>query len=451
MTIVLRIENVDQLPDGGPLEYRAARRNVVIGRDTFLDWTLPDPSRIVSGRHAEITYADGSYLLRDVSRNGTFVNGAEQRVKSPYRLRNGDRLAIGDYIVLVTLRARSSRSPSIPTRRPPPRPGRRRPSTTSGTPTSPALPPSPGPISISAAPPARATRIRRRPSSICPPRRRRWTGAAGIPVPLRHRRRSRARGTPARRPCRRKAKASTFRPPPPARRRPAPEPDERPAQRPQPQARPSMEAPPTRSAPGERSSKDGAAIAAFARGAGIPPDALGQRSPAEIMEEAGAALRAAVEGLSGLLRARSAAKSLVRSSERTTIARDGNNPLKFMPDPGQIIASTLSGGRAGFLDLETSIASSVDDLRRHQMATYSALQVALVRAFADLAPETIESKVKAAPFGLGKGKAWDTYVTLWDAKVGASDDGLLGLFLQHFATAYDEAVRGAARKPDDPG
>ena len=68
-----------------------------------LDWTLPDPTRFISSKHCEVRYRDGAYWLYDVSTNGTFLNGSDGRLKAPHRLRNGDRLTIGQYIVAVAL------------------------------------------------------------------------------------------------------------------------------------------------------------------------------------------------------------------------------------------------------------------------------------------------------------------------------------------------------------
>src|SRR5512133_349542 len=95
---------MDRLPDGGPLSIEVTgRRGIDIGRDQHLDWSLPDPSRTVSGKPCEIRWQAGGYWLNDVSTNGTYVNGAEGRVQSPYRLRNGDRVEIGHYIIAVAL------------------------------------------------------------------------------------------------------------------------------------------------------------------------------------------------------------------------------------------------------------------------------------------------------------------------------------------------------------
>ena len=103
MTLRLSIENVDRLPDGGPIRIEVKGRGLDLGRDSHLDWTLPDPGRSISGKHCEIRYRDGGYWLHDVSTNGTFVNGAEYRIDAPHLLRNGDRLNIGPYIIAVAV------------------------------------------------------------------------------------------------------------------------------------------------------------------------------------------------------------------------------------------------------------------------------------------------------------------------------------------------------------
>ncbi|MDR3496112.1 MAG: FHA domain-containing protein, partial [Ancalomicrobiaceae bacterium] len=102
MALHLRIENETTLPDGGPIEIRVTgRRGIDIGRDNHLDWTLPDPTRYISGKHCEVRYEKGEYILYDVSTNGTFINGGDRRMKGPHRLQTGDRIIIGNYIVAV--------------------------------------------------------------------------------------------------------------------------------------------------------------------------------------------------------------------------------------------------------------------------------------------------------------------------------------------------------------
>jgi type VI secretion system protein ImpI len=104
MFISLTIENVDRLPNGGPLSYSSDGRSFAIGRENR-DWNLPDPNLFISGLHCEVRYDRGTFWLYDVSRNGTFVNGSDQRVTDPHPLNHGDQLSIGRYIVSVSIEA----------------------------------------------------------------------------------------------------------------------------------------------------------------------------------------------------------------------------------------------------------------------------------------------------------------------------------------------------------
>src|SRR5689334_21038069 len=104
MSLTLQIENETSLPDGGPLSVTIkGKRGLDIGRDPYLDWTLPDPTRFISGRHCEVRWHNGAYWLHDISTNGTFMNGSDGRLKAPHRLRNGDRFVIGQYVIAATL------------------------------------------------------------------------------------------------------------------------------------------------------------------------------------------------------------------------------------------------------------------------------------------------------------------------------------------------------------
>jgi predicted component of type VI protein secretion system len=76
-----------------------------IGRHTSNDWVLRDPDRYVSGRHAEIEHRAGTWLLRDLSTNGTFVNDSDEAL-GPDRLHSlshGDRFRIGEYEIEVEI------------------------------------------------------------------------------------------------------------------------------------------------------------------------------------------------------------------------------------------------------------------------------------------------------------------------------------------------------------
>ncbi len=72
-----------------------------IGRDPSNQWPIPDRTLAISARHCEIASTPNGPALRDVSTNGTFVNGATLRLRGSHLLRDGDRIALGPYQITV--------------------------------------------------------------------------------------------------------------------------------------------------------------------------------------------------------------------------------------------------------------------------------------------------------------------------------------------------------------
>jgi type VI secretion system FHA domain protein len=103
MTLTLRIRNFDRLDNGMPTEFVLNRRGAMIGRSPTCDWSLPDPRNYVSSRHCEVGYADGHYLVTDISTNGTFLNGAADRMAETRYVEPGDMFLIGQYEVVAEL------------------------------------------------------------------------------------------------------------------------------------------------------------------------------------------------------------------------------------------------------------------------------------------------------------------------------------------------------------
>jgi len=109
MAIKLRVIS-DQYRDLGESRSRVFGVNGgTIGRAPDNDWILPDQKRIVSGHHCEIEYRNGGYWLRDTSTNGVYVNDDDDPVShtGPVELRDGDRLRLGEYDLIVSIDART--------------------------------------------------------------------------------------------------------------------------------------------------------------------------------------------------------------------------------------------------------------------------------------------------------------------------------------------------------
>ena len=72
-----------------------------IGRDPANAWAIADRSLAISAHHCEIVKTPHGPALRDLSTNGTFVNGATSRLVGEHPLRNGDRFVMGPYEIVV--------------------------------------------------------------------------------------------------------------------------------------------------------------------------------------------------------------------------------------------------------------------------------------------------------------------------------------------------------------
>jgi len=418
MTLRLSIENLDRLPDGGPIRIEVKGRGLDLGRDSHLDWTLPDPSRSVSGKHCEIRYRDGGYWLHDVSTNGTFVNGADYRLDAPYLLRDGDRLSIGPYIVAVAVEEGRKQRSSAPA---------------AAVSLDADLANVWAPAGEAAAPEMGAKRQTAQPSPTPPD----FLDFASFLEA------SKLTPEASPGPMRSEDDWLTARPVPP------PVPMDQGASEPRipTPARPAIVEPaPRRPSPREPEPDSAAALDLLdriARAAGVPPGAFSSRSPEELADEIGAVLRMMAENLGQMLASRAESKTLMRSSSRTMIRPVENNPLKFASSPAEALAIMFGTPTRNYLDARTTIERSFGDLKTHQILTYSAMQGALDALFEDLAPERIDHSVEPE-HGLGalissrKARLWDIYVERWRAKTKRSDGRLLEAFIALFAQAYDK-------------
>ena len=454
MGLTLTIENETSLPDGGPLSVTVTgKRGLDIGRDAHLDWTLPDPTRFISSKHCEVRYRDGGYWLHDVSTNGTFLNGSDGRLKAPHRLRHGDRLTIGQYIVAVALDGEDaeSRAAAAPAARPaayqdlwnstedaaPPvdrkllKPASANvpvrpdfldwavdvPDTEYGEPgRAPAAPPKQADDDLGWASGAPARPPEPDPAPAVPtPRRPVWltnepSGPWGVAVPS---------------PEPSEESVPAYTPAPLAAQPPAPQ--------------PAPAAPVAPALPDDF-------MRLLARGANVPEQTFAQ-DPQQLAEQLGILLRLVTENLRQLLNARLQAKRLARVSNQTTIEALNNNPLKFSPSTEDALRIMFGPTTASYLNAQQAIEEGFGDLKEHQVRTYAAMQQALEMIVADLDPQAIENATEAdrglsGMIGSRKARLWDAYVARWQAKTRGQDGGLVDVFMQYFAECYD---RGGAR------
>lgn len=76
-----------------------------IGRSELCQWCLPDPERVISGRHALIEKRSGKTIIKDISINGVFINRNVEPLGNEgcHVLSVGDLITFGDYEIEVQL------------------------------------------------------------------------------------------------------------------------------------------------------------------------------------------------------------------------------------------------------------------------------------------------------------------------------------------------------------
>ncbi|WP_026605393.1 type VI secretion system-associated FHA domain protein TagH [Methylobacterium sp. 285MFTsu5.1] len=452
MPLSLIIENETSLPDGGPLSFTTSgTRGLDIGRDQYLDWTLPDPSRAISGRHCEVRWRDGGYWLHDVSRNGTFVNQTVHRLQEPHCLRAGDRLYIGHFIIRVEIDGESPRTAaSAPERsrdhdlqdpwsasddaapqisRADLRPADHRSARADYSEWQMDLPPTPVASGFAPVPEPRPDRAPvDSPPWVAPP-----TGS----------------GSPWSDPPSRRGGISA---PPGDNPWGAPTLGTEPLQRAAPSPPPS--APPFENAMAplsgiERSASTLGAHAGvdsfvqrFAKGAGVPADLFDWRDPGDFAEDLGALTRLSIENLKQLLAARAETKRAARAANQTMIQALDNNPLKFTPTVEDALRILFGRPTSGYLPPRRAMEDGFRDLKAHQVKVYAAMQHAVRLLLQDLDPDAIEASLGDdrglnALLGSRKARLWDLYATRWDTMTAAHDDGMEDAFMRFFSECYD--------------
>jgi pSer/pThr/pTyr-binding forkhead associated (FHA) protein len=110
VNIMDSIGNGSLVPSGGGAPMSLVRSPMVIGRRDSCDIRLPFPS--ISGRHAELVFKDGFWLIHDLkSTNGMKVNGERIQPGGKKYLAPGDTITIAhrDYKIEYTPAERLAR------------------------------------------------------------------------------------------------------------------------------------------------------------------------------------------------------------------------------------------------------------------------------------------------------------------------------------------------------
>ena len=98
MAIKLVLRNTSEEVDTE--EYTFEQERITIGRDMGNDLHIPDTSRVVSKKHAEILFSEDGYEVEDLgSKNFTYLNSSRLESGRTYSLQDGDLIKLGEYEV----------------------------------------------------------------------------------------------------------------------------------------------------------------------------------------------------------------------------------------------------------------------------------------------------------------------------------------------------------------
>jgi type VI secretion system FHA domain protein len=397
MTLVLTVENGAGEPEGPTSPYRMEGDMIVIGRSRNCDWPLPDPSNAISSRHCEIRHEGGGWVVTDISTNGTFLNGAAERLAGPHALAPGDRLRIGHYEIVASFAEAEARTVFVPAAEPAPPPqSAPEPAIPEPAPPAPAPPPEPAPAPAPAPEPAppEVPAAESVPDNVTVM----WDSLADINKV------DWARGG--------------F-----GVREAAPE-------------------------AGDAESAD-ALVEALIQAAALSETQV-QRSP-ELIAKAGSLLKRLVSGLLVMVEARARAKAQM-GAELTGLQLEGNNPIKFSRTPEQALAQLLNPPEAGFMDADRAVEDAYLDLQSHQVATLKAIPGALRATLDRFSPGAVRRRRGGELGGLAKYFAvfrdaalWRYYEQDYVAVKKESDEAFMEVFSREFRKAYERQLRDGVK------
>jgi type VI secretion system FHA domain protein len=389
-----------------------------IGRAADNDWVLPDPDRFISGHHATIDYRDGAYYLRDTSTNGVFVNRSEQPVGrgAPLRLYDGDELRMGDYIFQVMIvnvskdgaddSGEGDRTPRL----------RRKQEDVSA-------------LSLKLlGEEADAMASAQAVSEPKPEKPQKVPPGSSATVRI----------TDAEIETR-----TAFGPKDPDELRP-----------PAASGLPSLPDAPIGDFSGSGRRDFTEAVRLLMKAAGLDSTRVAHGDEEEVVVLMGRLLRASIEGLQTVLRARAATKSQFRI-DQTVMQPAGNNPLKMMPSAQDVLEQMFYEGSTGYLEPLEAIEEAFRDLEVHQSATIKALLAAFRDLLDKLKPEALEERFQqpgkrtSLLSGVAKSTFWEQYPEAYRAIAGFRDDNFAAVLKARFGEAYareiQQAVMGADR------
>lgn len=398
MELVFDVVSAQQFAPGMLTSKSFKKAGGVIGRGEDCDWAIPDSKRILSSRHAEVSYSGGHFYLTDTSSNGIQLkdSGASLRKGEAQRIEHGDVYCLGE----VEIRARLLQDPAQFEEQI----GRSQPAGS--------IIPDDAFLELD-------------PIAALQQRPRGYAGLDEFAGLMQEPEEEFERSQYARIDM-----ESLQLPELVAARHEAPV-----------AARVTEPVLPPRPVTASGEPHGATFWQQFGEALGVPLDDLDAASREALALSAARLLKQSMAGLQQSLRTRGELKNELRLA-LTTVQSAGNNPLKHSADAGEALSTLLRGNKPGQLSAEQAVGRAFRDLQAHQVALFAASRAATQSLFAQFAPEQLclRFEQQRKPLLVTAGSRWRAYRRQYRL-LEQDDDWSQRLFARDFAKTYEEQVR----------
>lgn len=191
--------------------------------------------------------------------------------------------------------------------------------------------------------------------------------------------------------------------------------------------------------PGGPAGSAGGDDAAFWQALGLDPAAIPAAQRQDMLAELGRAMRETAGGLVAILSARKSMKDEFRI-EQTRLAAHENNPFKFFRSGDEALRRIVAEAKPGYLPLDKAVRQGFSDIQAHEVATVVAMQSALRKLLATMAPAAIEAGAERGLLGgrPDKAKMWDRFVETHARLAGDLDSTTRDMLAEELSRAYAE-------------
>lgn len=192
---------------------------------------------------------------------------------------------------------------------------------------------------------------------------------------------------------------------------------------------------------------DHVALRPLSRALGVPLGDMSSEQAARMLAEMGGTLRAAVDGVNKVYKARESASSRFPLTTLHMHAVE-DNPLRFADDPDEALHAMFTKRGAVHLSPEAAMTEAMDHFALHQTATERAIDKALDTVLAALSPRALERRFRSyAPSETPSGEAdrdawcWEMYQAYFSELKSQRQRGLQMLFWEVFRHEYQSILR----------